>query len=251
MGDFKITTIEIEELKKRDVSSLSISYKRDGTLLYWINGDLISPRKVIRNDRFSHIFNILNKNNFPNCYGEMYLDIKGGNVFDVSSRENWCKVKFMPIDLLNNKKNYSERQKIILEKINKLNSKWITPLMIFHNLNYAWDYVLKNKGEGLVLKNDREWLKVKLLFEDKVEIISHEPSKEKGTFVLKNGSRVSGTSADFVRQFKEIKSKGLIPVVEIEYCFLTKEGKYFQPRLRRIFIKEMGKTIDLNTTEVS
>ena len=87
------------------------------------------------------------------------------------------------------------------------------------------------------MRNEREWLKVKILKEAKVEIREHEPSKEKGTFILADNNRVSGTSKDFVRQFHEIKAQGKIPMIEIEYCFLTDEGKYFQPRCRRIYAK--------------
>jgi hypothetical protein len=109
----------------------------------------------------------------------------------------------------------------------------------FSTFREGWNFVIKNKSEGLVLRNNSDWFKIKLLKEVKMEIVNHEPNKVKGTFILKNGSHISGTSVGFIEQYKNIIKKKQTPIAEIEYPFLTSEGRYFQPRLRRIFSKEV------------
>ena len=104
----------------------------------------------------------------------------------------------------------------------------------FPDFKSGWDYCLNNKSEGLVIRNESSWLKCKLLNEEKIEIVAHEVGKDKGTFILDNGSRVSGTSIQYVEQYVGIKERGNKAIAEIEYPFLTSEGKMFQPRLRQI-----------------
>jgi hypothetical protein len=38
-----------------------------------------------------------------------------------------------------------------------------------------------------------------------------------------------------VSQFRRYRDMGRVAIAEIEFPFITKTGKYFQPRLRRIF----------------
>ena len=152
--------------------------------------------------------------------------------------EGTFKVKFMPIDLLDKSLTYSERQALLKQLIKEANNPNITEMIKFKDFKEGWDFVNKTNSEGLVIRNEKEWYKVKKLQEAKIEIKEHEPSKEKGTFILIDGNRVSGTSRDFVVQFIEIKAEGKTPIAEIEFAFLTDEGHYFQPRCRRIFSKE-------------
>lgn len=235
MSDLNIKAISINEAN--DLDNYDISLKRDGTLIYYTNGELISPR-CNRSERYSNILNILKKANFPDCMGEMFIDEEGSNVFDISRKENWAKAVFMPFDIILNNASYhsSYFQRLIIldELVKRLNNPFIIPMMRFETFKEGWDYVLRHKSEGLVLRNNSNWYKCKILQEAKIEIKEHEPNKEKGTFILINGNRVSGTSKDFVRQFHEIKSKGNIPLAEIEYAFLTSDEKMFQPRLRQI-----------------
>jgi len=234
MSNLNIQDLKPEQARQRDFSNMDITLKRDGTLITFKDGKLFSPR-CERSDRFRHILNILKEKGVPNCFGEMYIE--GGNVFNVSSSENWNKAKFMLIDLEDNKLNYTQRHILLQQVVKEVNNPFITPLVKFKDFKEGWDYVKENNSEGLVLRNERDWFKVKSLKEAKVEIREHEPSKDKGTFILIDNNRVSGTSKDFVRQFKEIKAQGKIPIIEIEYAFLTEEGKYFQPRCRRVFAK--------------
>lgn len=233
-----MSDLNIKEMKEYEAKNLSrnfdITLKRDGTLIYFRDGKLYSPR-CERSQRYPHILKLLLDNNFPMCYGEMYID--DGNVFDISRRENWNKAKFMIIDI-NERGTLKERQKIISEMIAKINSPSITEMVRFDNFTDGWDYVKKNNQEGLVLRNDCEWYKVKILQEAKVPIKEHETGRDKGTFILEDGNRISGTSASFVIQFLDIQKRGNTPIAEIEFPFKTKEGHYFQPRLRRIFTED-------------
>ena len=234
MSNLNITELKPQQAQKRDFSNMDITLKRDGTLIYFKDNKLFSPR-CERSERFKHILNILKEKNTPSCYGEMYID--NGCVFDISKNENWKKAKFMPIDIEDKNLSYVKRQILLALFIKEMNSEFITPLVKFSNFDEGWNYVKETNGEGLVLRNENNWFKVKMLKEAKVEIKEHEPSKEKGTFILVDNNRVSGTSKDFVRKFMEIKAQGKIPIMELEYAFLTDEGKYFQPRCRRIYVK--------------
>ena len=234
MSNLNITEIKKEQAELLDnCLNYDISLKIDGTLIYFIDGKLHSPR-CERSERFKHILNILKEANFPNCMGEMFLDEKGSNVFDVSKKENWNKVKFMPFDLLGIPQVYQERKELLDKKVKDLNNNFIVAVKRFKTFDEGWNFVLKNNCEGLMLRNNNNWYKCKLLKEVKMEIVEHEKGKDKGTFILKNGSRISGTSTQFVIQYTGIKNKGNKAIGEIEYAFLTKDNRFFQPRLRQI-----------------
>ena len=129
---------------------------------------------------------------------------------------------------------YAQRQQILREKVTELNNPFIVPMKMFNTFQEGWKYVTDNKCEGLILRNSNNWFKCKLLQEEKIEIVMHEVGKDKGTFILANGSRISGTSQQFVLQYADIKNKGNKAIAEVEFCFKTQEGKLFQPRLRQI-----------------
>jgi hypothetical protein len=232
MSNLKIEDLKPEQAEKRDFSNCDITLKRDGTLITFKDGKLFSPR-CERSERFKHILNILKENNMPNCYGEVYID--GGNVFDISSSENWKNAKMMIIDIQDSDLSYKERQALLGQLIEEISNEAITPMVRFDDFKTGWNYVKENESEGLVIRNERNWFKVKALKEVKVEIKEHEESKEKGTFILIDNNRVSGTSKEFVRQFKEIKASGGKAIAEIEFPFITENGHYFQGRLRRIY----------------
>lgn len=236
MSNLLIKELSIFQARDLDSSRFFISLKRDGTLMYFKDNNLISARGINRNNRFFHILKILREHKFFNCYGEMYVE--GGNVFSVTSREGWNKAKFMPIDVLDFNLNYKERQILLREKIKEINSPFITQQILFEDVDVGWKYVLDNKQEGLILRNDREFYKIKVLQEAKVKIKSHEQGKDKGTFILENGNRISGTSMEFVLTYLKAKEQNKEVFAEIEFSFITKDNHYFQPRLRRIFEKE-------------
>jgi hypothetical protein len=237
MGESKMSSLDIKSLDiksalNRNTLKTDVSLKRDGTEMYYKNGDLISSRGIIRTDRFRHIAGILRKANCVNLIGEVYLN-DNSNVFDVTSSKNWNNCKFMPFDIVSNQSTEA-KQRLIDEIVDRINSPFITKPIRFNSVQEGWDYVVKNNQEGLVLKNDYEWNKIKKLLEGKFKIMKHEKGSEKGTFVLENGSRISGTSISFVKKFEEL-SKSDDVIAEVEYCFITDSGKLFQPRLRDIY----------------
>ncbi len=239
MSDLPLKEIKIEQARVLDNSKYDIMLKRDGTLIYYIDGDLISSRGINRNARFPHIKKILDDANFPNCMGELFID--GGNVFDISSSINWAKARYMPFELMDKNTPYNVGRDILKNKIALLNNNFIVPVTIFSTIEEGWDFVKKANGEGLVLKNaSGEWYKVKILREFKIPIKRWEPGKDKGTFILDDisGSRVSGTSMTFVQQYLGIQSQGKTAIAEVETPFVTNSGKLFQPRLRQITIQE-------------
>ena len=244
MGTLNITEIKQEQAEHMNLNSYDISLKVDGCLMYYIDGKLFSPR-CERTERFKHIVEVLKNSNFPNCMGEIFVDKPNTNVFDVSRKENWGIVKFMPFDLIESKNNifnmsFKARQELLLSLVVELDNDNIVEMVKFPDFKSGWDYCLNNKSEGLVLRNESNWFKCKLLQEEKIQIVAHEVGKDKGTFILENGSRVSGTSITYVEQFVGIKERGNKAVAEIEFPFYTQEGKMFQPRLRQIVEVENG-----------
>lgn len=248
MGDLNIKLISKDEAEHLNNFDYDITLKIDGTLIYYIDGKLFSPR-CERTDRFIHIAKILREANFPNCMGEMFCDIPNTNVFEVSKSENWAIAKFMPFDLLDNNDktkpnpydlSYSKRKIILNEAVAKLNNPFIIPTMQFKTFQEGWAYVKEHNSEGLVIRNENNWFKIKLLKEAKIPIKEHEAGKDKGTFILddQEQNRISGTSVEFVIQYLDIKKKGKQAWAEVEYAFKTKDNKLFQPRLRRVFENE-------------
>ena len=214
-------------------NNFDITLKRDGTLVYYTGKNLVSKRGIIRNDRFGHIVRALRQADFPSCVGEMYIE--NGNVFDISRSDNWHKARYMIFDLLDSELSLADRQARIDDLIDKLNSEFITKPVRFPDLETAWDYVTANDQEGLVLKSLNAWYKIKILRESKVRISTWERGHDKGTFILTDGNRISGTSMDLVKRYLAWEKEGRKVMAEIEYPFVTENGHYFQPRLRRLF----------------
>jgi hypothetical protein len=233
MSNLPIKELKPEQAELMNFESYIITLKLDGSLMYYNNGKLFSPR-CDRSERFSHILTTLKNNNMPNCYGEVYIG-EDKNVFDVSRSENWRNALFCPIDLIDNKLSLKERQEIIKNKVSEINSFYITELKKFDSFKEGWNYVKENNREGLVIRNDNEFYKVKILKEVKEEIVSHlKGTSLKGTFILLSGNKVSGTSESYVKQYLDIVARGNKAIGEIEFPFLTEDNKYFQPRLRLI-----------------
>lgn len=229
--------LEFKELKVDEAMLKGfkhISLKRDGTQLYFVDGELISNRDCYRNNRFPHIVKLLKKFDINNVIGEMYIE--KGNIFDITSKINWGNARYMFFDIVSNQ-SLEQKQALIAELVDKINNPSITKPMLFISVKEGWEYVTKNNGEGLILKNGDSRYKVKKLNEAKVKIIGLETGLQKGAFLLENGGKVSATSRDFVEKYNRL-SNGNEILAEIEYPFKTKDGKFFQPRLRDLIIKE-------------
>ena len=233
MSDLDIKPIEKEDAAK--LKGFDISLKIDGTLVFFRNGRLHSPR-CDRTERYKHIHTLLVANNFPDCVGEMFIDKPGACVFDISRKENWSKAKFMIFDICIDKP-YMERKDILDKMVERLQNKFIVRMKRFKTFAEGSEYVEVMNAEGLVLRSNYGWFKWKRLQEAKVEIVKWEAMTDKGAFILANGGRVSGTSIGFVQQFRELASKGKV-FAEIEFPLVTNDGNFFQPRLRRIIDEE-------------
>lgn len=233
MSNLKISPITIEQAKNLR-AGYNITLKYDGTLMYYRDNKLISERGIVRNDRYKHILELLPKD--VELIGEMYIpdvNYKHGNIFLTNSKKYWSEANFCIFELVNNKF-LSERIKQLKEIIKNINSPKIHYPQEFSTIDEGWKFVTSSNSEGLVIRNAYGWYKSKLLKEAKIRIVKHEQGETKGTFILENGSRISGTSIGFVNKFEEIISKGNVAIAEIEYAFKTENGHYFQPRLRQI-----------------
>ncbi|MBI1972575.1 hypothetical protein HYS50_01060, partial [Candidatus Woesearchaeota archaeon] len=113
----------------------------------------------------------------------------------------------------------------------------ITEPIYFATIREGWQYVVEHSQEGLVAKSSNyDIYKIKKLIEAKVRIVGYESGLQKGAFILENGGKVSATSESFVEKYRQL-SRGNEVKAEIEYQFLTPDGKFFQPRLRDVISK--------------
>jgi hypothetical protein len=242
MPDFK--EIKFDEAKHLSNSTYLIESKIDGCCMSWKNGELVSERGCVRNDRFPHIVKELK---LLNCEIQGEIAIPFGNVLTLSRRENWTKAKFYafnPLDIDDD----PERKRRELEKLmgsgmgmnGRPNFKHITIPFQWKNFKNAWKWVQRHGVEGLVFKSllGSTDYKLKDWKELKLKIVGHTPGKQKGAFQILNAngsiSGVSGTSVAYVDKYKQLVAAGEEVWVEIEYLFLTADGVPFQPRLRKL-----------------
>lgn len=222
--------------------------KVDGTRMTFDGRDIFSDRDINRNDRFPHIVDALRKLNWK-VRGEVALP--HGNVLQINKRENWNQARFYLFDLFEyNGQNLrdidsEETRSRIEHTLKSFGSNVIIAPKLFKDFGDGWDYVKDQRRqgryvEGVVLKpiHGSTPFKIKYLVEEKFQIIGYESGESKGAFIIhrKNGvvGKVSATSVGYVAQYKDLIAKGLKVFVEVEYQFLTDDGKPFQPRLRRL-----------------
>jgi ATP-dependent DNA ligase len=220
--------------------------KVDGTRMIFDGKDIFSDREINRNDRYPHIVKELRKLNWK-VRGEIALSY--GNVLQINKRDNWPYAKFYLYDLFeyNNRDFQNVTPEEIRHRINHIlkhfDSRIITTPILFKSFDDGWYYTKRQnrKGkyvEGVVLKpRTGSPFKIKLLKEEKLPIIGYETGKSKGAFFIKrNGviGKVSATSVSYVEEYKKLLQRGKKPFVEIEYQFITDDGKPYQPRLRRL-----------------
>jgi hypothetical protein len=220
--------------------------KIDGTRMSFDGQDIKSDRDIIRNDRFPHVVKALRKLNWK-VRGEIALP--HGNVLQINKRDNWANARFYLFDLFEHNGvdlHHADPNEIRnrIEAINKhLGGGTIVIPRQFDDFGDGWDYVQRqrkkgNYVEGVVLKPHLgSPFKIKYLVEEKLRVIGHEAGSLKGAFLLDRKGvtgKVSANSVDMVKKYKAMIAKGLDPYVEIEYQFLTDDGKPFQPRLRQL-----------------
>ena len=223
-----------------------VEVKVDGTRMGFDGQDIKSDREIVRNARFPHIVQALRKFDWK-VRGEIALP--HGNVLQINRKENWSKARFYLFDLFEHKgqdlrgKTPDEIRDRIHHALKGQGSETIVMPRAFDDFGDGWNYAKSQKAkgnyvEGVVLKTlTGKPFKIKLLTEEKLPIIGFEAGAVKGAFIMyRNGvaCKVSGTSIDYVKRYHAMTAKGLKPYVEIEYQFLTDEGKPFQPRLRQL-----------------
>jgi ATP-dependent DNA ligase len=223
--------------------------KVDGTRMTFDGRDIFSDRDIQRNARFPHIVDALRKLDWQ-VRGEIALP--HGNVLQINKKVNWPNARFYLFDLFEHNGqdlrdiNPDEARDRMEKIVKAMDSGVIVLPKRFRDFGAGWDYVKSQRrrgvyAEGVILKpvdGLHQPYKIKYLVEEKLQVLDHEAGSAKGAFICrrKNGvvGKVSATSAGYVAQYKTLKAKGLKVFVEVEYQFLTDEGKPFQPRLRRL-----------------
>lgn len=251
----KCEEIKLEEAKQR-FNRFTIKQifqlKLDGSRGIYINGELFSERQISQNAKFPQILSDLKGINAV-LDGEICLG-ENSNVFELNTKINRNRAKYYVFDILElNGEDLRalplfKRRTKLFELVAILRSKSITIPKEWENFKEAWDYVVENKLEGLVIKDlystypkvdmfkemrSKNWIKLKNWLETKEKIVGFEEGSVKGAFVLENGSRISTLKPEVSQvylDFKDIK-----PVyAEFHYLNKTSDNAYFQPVLHRL-----------------
>lgn len=232
--------------------------KVDGCRGIYFDGKLFTERKIDRSERFAHIVNILKNHNVV-LDGEIYSSSKDkpfGDLFLLNSRKGWSSARYCIFDILElggedlTFKPLWERKQILREFVRKLDTSLIHTPISFSRIDLAWNFVNTYNAEGLVSKDlnsvyfrssdifeERRtdaWTKIKNIKEEKEEVIGFEKGSVKGSFILKNGSRISSLSPDFEKEYNKLKEAMKNVIAEFTYLNKTPKGAYFQPCLKRL-----------------
>lgn len=220
--------------------------KMDGNRTFWERDRLLSARFIDCNNKFRHIYKELNGLNAI-LDGEIAIENKG--VLDLNCKENWKDAKYYVFDILEidcldlRTYNLVERQKELKKAIEGLeNVKFIKQ---FNSFDEGWNYVKQNNLEGLIAKDKRTcylgniyldtrtwaWVKIKNWKEERLRIIGIEEGETKGSFILENGTKVSALKPSIAKLY----NPNDILEAEITYITKTKNGKLFQPTMKRLF----------------
>ena len=237
MPNFK--EITYEEAKHLNNGSYLMESKIDGCCMSWKNTSqqLVSERGCVRNDRFPQIVKDLKALN-KDVQGEVAIPF--GNVLDLNS-QSYHKADFYVFDPLAIDDDPETKRRELVRILRS--NKGLTHLKIpfrWKNFEKAWRWVKKHEVEGLVFKSllGSTDYKLKDWKEAKLKIVGHIAGKQKGSFQILNAngsvSGISATSVGYVDRYKQLIIAGKEPWIELEYLFLTCDGKPFQPRIRRL-----------------
>lgn len=232
--------------KVRDVL---IESKIDGAMHEWSGSRIISHRGIDRTDRFPHIANELSNLNIK-VRGEIAIPF--GHVLHLNKKANWHKARFYAFTMLEHDGQDMTDASVddnrhVLETVFGRRRPIHTHLRIpfkWKSFQDAWAHVLKLKLEGTVLKErhgEGRVYKIKRYTETKIPVVGHTAGDAKGSFqVLLNGvvCNVSALSEGHVDKYNAMLAANVEPWAEIEYLFLTDNGKMFQPRLRHLGSKK-------------
>jgi len=241
-GFTQLNETEASELHAKD---LLIELKIDGSRHTWKNGQLISDREIVRNERYVHIAKVLA--GYPGLAVRGEVALPNSNVLRLNRRESWPYAKYYLFDLYKQGKHdwsrsdLCERRERLEQLVKDIGSPHITIPQRFKSFNKGWNFVKDHDSEGLVLKSNYLGLyKCKSYKEAKCLIVGHIPGKLKGAFQISfkgHKAKVSAASVDYVKAYKRMTAQGKKVFAEIEYLLETDDGIPFQPALRRIGTK--------------
>lgn len=232
--------------------------KVDGSREFWLRDKLISSRGINHNERYKHIAEAL-KGLDAILDGEVALNDMGSSVLDLNRKENWDRARYYVFDILElNGKNLmsekiEERKKILRKVIESIGSNFVYLIDYSEDFSSIWEYVKKNDGEGVIakkrgslyhgsLRNENvidfircsDWIKIKNKKEIELKIVGYEAGRDKGAFILEDGTRVSALSSSLASNVLRLIELGDILTAEVQYLFRTKDNKLFQPVIKRI-----------------
>lgn len=229
-----------------------IEQKFDGTRCLLINNKLISRQKNDYTKKFPELktnFNgildgeiVIFKNNKPD-FNLLQLRTHINDTATIQARSKEYPATFIVFDIL--KKDGQNLTKIPLKERRELIPKTFDNPNILNITNLpipSWNDIIINNLEGLMVKNpdskyyfkrSKEWLKIKYKKETILKFNKYEINPAGITIENKEGIRIQITGIQSKEIKKIIDTKGIIEV-EIEYAYMTKNNKYFQPTFKRI-----------------
>ena len=235
--------------------------KYDGLRAFWDGRHILSERGINQSDKFPHIADALNPYSDVILDGEICLlsHEHTYTVHDINKRENWHKAVYVVFDLLKKREKSYEyvpfyiRRERLCDFIGEVYLDSVKEAIQFQQFKDGWDFVLKNNLEGLIAKDlqsryhlvvntadllkqhrVRSWLKIKWWKSGNEQIIGFNEGNVKGSFILANGSKISALSRKWVEEYLQLRDKDLDVICEFDYLYKTREGNYFQPRLKRL-----------------
>lgn len=229
-----------------------VEQKFDGTRCLLINNKLIGRRKNDYTKKFPELqtnFNgildgeiVIFKNGKPDFNSIQFRT----HTTDTATIQFYSKefpATFIVFDIL--KKDGINLTQMPLKERRKLIPKTFDNPRIINITNLpipSWDEIITNDLEGLMIKNpdsqyvfgrSKNWLKIKNRKETTLKFNKYKINPAGITLENEQGIRiqVAGEQSKTIRDI--INNKGIIDI-EIEYAYITKEGKYFQPTFKRI-----------------
>lgn len=232
---------DLTDLKRKDYI---YELKFDGTraLVKYDNGKITIFNRDEQNvsEKYPNLKFKL-KCNFAILDGEL---VAGNNLNDIQRTEGRLKAKYMVFDILklddNDVKDYPLIKRKELLKGIVIENEYIELVKYFDDGLLLWEYVKKNKREGVIAKykkspysyNKRShyWKKIKVRDECVVKMDKYEINRDGSLTLTNNFHRVKCNE----KSVKEIIDKNKFINIEIEFLTKTKSGHLREPVYKRI-----------------
>lgn len=246
--------IPFNKVKNIDFSSAYVQHKYDGNrcLIAKINGEKIAyTRNGKRYKVLSHILDSMDMLDNTIIDGELYCH--GENLQTIVSwckrdtpHENTHKLRYHCYDIISPKP-FSERMDMLLDIDYGENSHFVCTKKVL-SVNGIMDFFeqsRKHKYEGSIIrwgnfgyetgKRSKSLVKIKEWQDDIFTVVGINPSSDYWgvlTCVLPNNNHFSVTAPGTIEDKREVlvnRQNYLGKKIRVEYAYLTKEGKPFQP----------------------